>query len=75
MDTLQHDRKTLGVSQSKLARLSGVSRFKICTSELGSTNLSPEDQQRIRMALEREASRLLAIAARITLDKIDPEGA
>jgi len=48
--------------QSKLARLSGVARFKICTFELGGGALSPEDQQRIRTALETEAARLRSAA-------------
>ena len=42
MDLRSH-RKTIGISQSRLARLSGVSRFKICTYELGSAKLSPDD--------------------------------
>jgi transcriptional regulator with XRE-family HTH domain len=61
-ERLRADRLSIGVSQSKLARLSGVARFKICTFELGSGALSPEDQQRIRTALETEATRLRAAA-------------
>jgi len=63
MQNLRINRSALGLSQSKLARLSGVSRFKICTFELGSGSLSSEDQQRIRTALQTEAARLRAAAA------------
>lgn len=43
-------RIALGISQSRLARLSGVSRFKICTNELGDAALTEEGQCRIRFA-------------------------
>ena len=56
----------MGLSQSKLARISGVTRFKICTFELGSGSLSSEDQKRIRLALEAEATRLSSVAASVT---------
>jgi predicted transcriptional regulator len=68
---LQINRRVLGLSQSKLARLSGVSRFKICTFELGSGSLSFEDQQRIRVALETEAARLRSVAAAVSFDGAD----
>jgi transcriptional regulator with XRE-family HTH domain len=61
-ERLKASRLSLGLSQSKLARLSGVARFKICTFELGGGVLSPEDQQCIRTALEDEAARLRAAA-------------
>jgi predicted transcriptional regulator len=65
------DRSALGISQSRLARLSGVSRFKIWTFELGSGLLNAEEQRRIRLALEAEAGRLRSVAERITLDGIE----
>ena len=43
-------------------RLSGVSRFKICTYELGDGSLTPEEQARIQAALINEAERLRNIA-------------
>ena len=58
MKTLKEHRSRLGLSQAKLARLSGVSRFKICTSELGDTTLTEGDQEKIRQALQAEAARL-----------------
>jgi predicted transcriptional regulator len=59
---LRSDRNTLGISQSRLARLSGVSRFQICTYELGDGSLTPEEQARIHAALISEAERLRNIA-------------
>jgi predicted transcriptional regulator len=63
MIKLRSRRETLGVSQSKLARISGVSRFKICMFELGGGTLSPEECQRIKFALETEAARIRSIAS------------
>jgi predicted transcriptional regulator len=65
---LRSHRAALGISQSKLARISNVSRFKICMSELGSCSLSSEEQQRVREALQGEAERLRRTAAQIADD-------
>jgi len=62
-------RKTLGLSQSRLSRLSGVSRFKICTFELGDTALGPDDVEKIRRALHAEAERLQSVSALIDLSQ------
>ena len=62
---LRSSRVALGISQSRLARLTGVSRFKICTSELGDGTLGPDDQRRIREALKAEAERLRAVTMEI----------
>lgn len=70
-ERLKASRLSIGVSQSKLARLSGVARFKICTFELGSASLSSEEQRRIKLALEAEAARLRFVAAQLSLDEID----
>jgi len=51
---LKAARNQLGISQSKLARLSGVSRFRICTHELGDTPLTQDESNRIVLALEVE---------------------
>jgi hypothetical protein len=55
----------LGISQSRLARLSEVSRFKICVFELGSGSLTADEQSRVREALRAEAERLRLAAALI----------
>ena len=70
--TLKSFRTALGISQSKLARISGVSRFKICTYELGSGSLSPEDQNQISEALQAELERLRGIPARIDTVSFPP---
>jgi hypothetical protein len=49
--------------------MSGVSRFKICTFELGSGSLRPDEQDRIRRALRGEADRLRSIPAQIDLGR------
>jgi predicted transcriptional regulator len=67
---LRGNRIALGISQSKLARLSGVSRFKICTCELGGGTLSTDDQGRIREALKAEAERLRAVTMEVGFDEI-----
>lgn len=63
MIKLRSRRETLGLSQSKLARISGVSRFKICMFELGGGSLSPVECQRIKSALEAEAARIRSVAS------------
>ena len=60
-------RLALGISQSRLARMSGVSRFKICTFELGSGTLSTDDHDRVLKALQAEADRLRRIPTPIGL--------
>jgi predicted transcriptional regulator len=76
MRNLRTHRNAIGLSQSGLARISGVSRFKICTFELGSGSLSSEEQRRIKLALEAEAARLRSVAAQLSLSEIDlTEGA
>jgi len=59
---LRAHRNILGISQSRLARLSGISRFKICTYELGERSLTADEQTRIRGALQAEAERLRQIS-------------
>ena len=63
MIKLRSRRESLGISQSKLARISGVSRFKICMFELGGGSLSPEECQRIKSALEAEAARIRSVTS------------
>jgi len=69
---LRTHRNTLGISQSRLARLSGVSRFKICLYELGDGCLSEEEWKRIGGALQAEAERLREISTHF--DSVGPGG-
>ena len=62
---LRTHRNALGISQSRLARISRVSRFKICVFELGSGSLTPDEQRQINEALQAEAERLRYAAAQI----------
>jgi predicted transcriptional regulator len=64
---LRAQRVALGISQSRLARLAKVSRFKVCTYELGSGSLTPEEHDRIREALLSEADRLRNLSLSIDL--------
>ena len=63
---LQTFRASFGISQSKLARMSGVSRFKLCTFELGNGRLDESEQERVRKAFQSEANRVHCLVA--TLD-------
>ena len=45
--------------------MSGVSRFKICTYELGGGSLTTDEQSRVCEALHAEAERLRNISIRI----------
>jgi predicted transcriptional regulator len=62
---LKAQRQKLRLSQSALARLSGVSRIRICLHELGDRPLDSNDLKRIEQALRKEAARM-----RIALDSI-----
>lgn len=55
---LPSHRKALGLSQNRLARLAGVSRYNLCQFELGSHKLSEDDQRKLVNALRVEVSRL-----------------
>jgi predicted transcriptional regulator len=71
MMKLRSRRESLGISQSKPARLSGVSRFKICMFELGGGSLSPEECHLIRTALEAEATRIGKIAVNMDIRDLE----
>lgn len=60
MDLRSH-RKSLGISQSRLARVAGVSRFKICLFELGDGSLTVDEENRVSAALQVEVERLREI--------------
>ena len=64
MDTRLH-RLALGISQARLARLAGVSRFRLNQAELGAARLSDEERARIADALHAEAARLRRVVEQI----------
>jgi predicted transcriptional regulator len=74
MPTLRTHRNALGISQSRLARLAAVSRFKICMFELGGGGLTPDEQLRIKQALETESARLRSVAVEIDFHENDIAG-
>jgi predicted transcriptional regulator len=61
MFNLRSQRNLLRISQSRVARLSGVSRFKICLFERGDGDLNAAETERIRKAIQAEADRLRRI--------------
>src|SRR5271169_4400968 len=69
---LRSARLALGLSQSKLARISRVSRFKICTYELGDSLLSLEEQARVRKALQAEADRFRDVSPQVEFGRAQP---
>jgi predicted transcriptional regulator len=71
MINLRSTRESLGISQSRLARMSVVSRYKICMFELGGGALTTQESQSIKTALEAEAARIRAAAVKIEIP--DPE--
>jgi predicted transcriptional regulator len=60
---LRSQRLELGLSQSRLSRLAGVSRFKLSQHELGGKSLTSEELERIDTAIHREAAGLIARAS------------
>jgi predicted transcriptional regulator len=74
MMDLKTRRSALHLSQSRLARLSGVSRFKICLHELGDKALSAPDMARVGPAIQQEAQKLHGISAPIAAGD-DPQEA
>lgn len=67
-ENLRASRTSLGISQSRLARLSGVRRFKICAYELADGSLSADEQIRIQEALQAEAERLRQISSHFAFE-------
>jgi hypothetical protein len=65
-------RELLRLSQTKLARLSNVSRFKICLFELGDGALSAAEQRRVSEALRAELDRLQNISIHLDIDWLKP---
>lgn len=71
MNRLRSNREALGVSQIRLARLAGVSRFKICLFEIGDGDLTAAEQGRIRDALQAEAERFRNIAIQLDFGRLE----
>jgi predicted transcriptional regulator len=71
MTQLRSRREALGMSQSKLARISRVSRFKICMFELGGGSLNPLERQRIKAAIEAESARLCEVTANMDIRDLE----
>lgn len=69
---LRSNRLALRISQSRLARLSGVSRFKICLFELGDGPLTEDEQKRILTALRAESQRVSNISIQIDFSRVEP---
>jgi predicted transcriptional regulator len=68
MNELRSQRAVLGISQSRLARISGVSRFKLCLFELGDVSLTTDEQHQVRHVLQAEVERLRGAAAQVGYD-------
>lgn len=56
------------ISQSELSRLAKVPRSRIWAFEMGVGGLSPEEQERIRIALRDESARLKSIPDEINFE-------
>lgn len=66
---LRTNRNKLRISQSRLASLAGVSRFKICLYELNEGTLTSRELQLIRCAFHAEAERLRGAADTVDRDQ------
>jgi predicted transcriptional regulator len=76
MKQLRTHREALGISQSRLARPAGVSRFKICLFEIGDGKLTEDELTKIRAALNGEIQRLQRLSATVDLARMSaPEAA
>jgi hypothetical protein len=65
MTDFKSHRLGMRLSQSALARMASVSRFRLWASEQGECTLTPDEENRIQKALQREAERLNAISRNI----------
>jgi predicted transcriptional regulator len=57
MTDLKTVRNSVHLSQSRLARLAGVSRYKICLHEMGELELASEELKRIDQAISDEVAK------------------
>jgi len=72
---LKTRRIQLRLSQSELARMSGVGRVRICLHELGDIALTVEEQERIVAALQRELDRFRNLPTSADADEADAQAA
>lgn len=68
---LRANRNKLQISQSRLASLAGVSRFKICLYELNEGTLTSQELRLIHYAFHAEAKRLRSVADAVDLDQAE----
>lgn len=66
---LKRVRTTLRLTQSALARQTGVSRWHIWRVELGDRQFTPAEANRIEAAIQRETQRMAAATARIRAER------
>jgi len=62
-------RQRMSISQLRLAKLSGVSRFKIGLHEAGNSQLSDQELTRIKAALRKEARRMRDLFEKVALQR------
>ena len=60
--SVKRARTKMRITQSELARMSGVPRLNICRHELGDRLLSLQERELITAALRKEADRLRIVA-------------
>jgi transcriptional regulator with XRE-family HTH domain len=63
----QTQRISLRLSQSELARRSGVPRIRIHLAELGDRKLTADEEAKVRAALQSEIDRLRNLPASVDL--------
>jgi transcriptional regulator with XRE-family HTH domain len=68
----QH-RIALQLSQSELARRSGVPRLRVHLAEHGDVTLTEDERTKIRAALQAEMDRLRSLSVNLDFTQPDPE--
>ena len=63
----QTQRLSLRLSQSELARRSGIPRIRIHLAELGDRKLTADEEAKVRAALQAEIDRLRHLPASVDL--------
>lgn len=65
MNELREQRRSLRMSQERLARRAGIFRYRLALAELGDVELTPVEVERLESALRREARRLREVTLEI----------